>query len=208
MIEPLALDITALKRRSSSHTGALMNSSEDLIARARSGEHEALRLIFERYSKPVLSFIYQMVGERDLAEELTQETFVRAFGSMTRLRDDSKLTTWLFGIGKNVARESLRLRSRENPHSNESALFDSEDTRRLSPTEELLGKELNRATRRALQLLDPDHRLVFVLKVYQQCRYDEIAEITGFSLSKVKTDLHRARVELRRRLRPFLENQG
>jgi RNA polymerase sigma-70 factor (ECF subfamily) len=206
MIEPLALDITGRKRRSSSHTGALMNSSEDLIARARSGEHEAFRLIFERYAKPVLSFIHEMVGERDLAEELTQETFVRAFNNLGKLRDDSKLATWLFGIGKNVARESLRSRLRETLHSNErNAALESEDMNQISPSEELLGKELDYAIRRALHMLDADHRLVFVLKVYQQCRYDEIAEITGFSVGKVKTDLHRARVELRRRLRPFLE---
>lgn len=183
-----------------------MNSSEDLIARARSGEHEAFRLIFERYAKPVLSFIHDMVGERDLAEELTQETFVRAFNNLGKLRDDRKLATWLFGIGKNVARESLRSRLRETPHGNErNAALESDNTNQVSPSEELLGKELDYAIRRALHMLDADHRLVFVLKVYQQCRYDEIAEITGFSVGKVKTDLHRARVELRRRLRPFLE---
>lgn len=202
MIEPLALDIAGLKRRAASHTGALMNSSEDLITRARAGEHEAFRLIFERYAKPVLSFIYDMVGERDLAEELTQETFVRAYKHLDRIRDDTKLSAWLFGIGKNVAREALRSKRR----THEDVLTDkSEDSNQISPSEELFGKELNSAIHDALKLLDDDHRLVFVLKVFQQCRYEEIADITGFSIAKIKTDLHRARVEMRRRIRPFLE---
>jgi len=203
MIEPLALDMAGLKRREGSHTGALMNSSEDLITRARAGEHEAFRLIFERYAKPVLSFIYDMVGERDLAEELTQETFVRAYNHLDRIRDDTKLSTWLFGIGKNVAREALRSKRRIH----EGVInCESEDSNQISPSEELFGKELNTAIYDALNLLDDDRRLVFVLKVFQQCRYEEIAQITGFSLAKIKTDLHRARVELRRRIRPFLEN--
>ncbi|HKZ01444.1 MAG TPA: sigma-70 family RNA polymerase sigma factor [Pyrinomonadaceae bacterium] len=208
MIEPVAWEITGLKRRSNSHTGALMNSSEDLITRARAGEQDAFRLIFERYAKPVLSFIYEMVGERDLAEELAQETFVRAFKNLGRLRDDTKLATWLFGIGKNVARESLRSKRKEKQSHCEldAAVLESETNSRVSPSEDLFGRELDTAIRKALDTLDDDRRLVFILKVYQQCRYDEIAEITGFSVGKVKTDLHRARVELRRRLSPFLES--
>lgn len=207
MLEPLALEMTELERRSSSHTGTLMNSSEDLIARARSGEHEAFRLIFERYAKPILGFIHDMVGDRELAEELTQETFVRAFKNLDKLRDDSKLATWLFGISKNVARESFRFRVREIPCSDQkNAALENENIKQISPAEELFGKEVNTAIRRALKALDPDRRLVFILKVYQQYRYEEISEITGFSVSKVKTDLHRARVELRRRLRPFMES--
>lgn len=202
MIEPLALDMAGLKRRAGSHTGALMNSSEDLIERAHTGDHEAFRLIFERYAKPVLSFIYDIVGNRDLAEELTQETFVRAYNNLGRIRDDTKLGTWLFGIGKNVAREALRSKR----HVTEDVLIcETRDSKEISPPEKLLRKELNTAIQEALKLLDDDHRLVFVLKVFQQCRYDEICEITGFSLGKIKTDLHRARLELRRRIRPFLE---
>jgi len=202
MIEPLALDMAGLKRRARSHTVALMNSSEDLIARARTGDHEAFRLIFERYAKPILSFIYDTVGERDLAEELTQETFVRAYNNLDRIRDDTKLSTWLFGIGKNVTREALR--SKHQAHE-DILSCETKHSEQVSPPEQLLGKELNMAIHEALKLLDDDRRVGFVLKVFQQCSYDEICEITGFSLAKIKTDLHRARVEVRRRIRPFLE---
>ena len=184
-----------------------MNGSEDLIARARTGDQEAFRLIFERYSRPVLGFIYQMVSQREIAEELTQETFVRAYHNLRSLRDDSKFSTWLFGIGRNVARESLRSKQQDNqncPHDIDS-IRPQQPARIDSPMEQLLGKELNIAMETALQALDEEKRIVFFLKVLHQRTYLEIAEITGFSLGKVKTELHRARLEMRRRLRLYLE---
>ena len=104
------LEAISLVGQPSGRAGALMNSSEELISRARRGDDEAFRLIFERYGRPIISFIYDMVGQRDLAEELTQETFVRAYKNIGGLRDETKLSTWLFGIAKNVARESIRSR--------------------------------------------------------------------------------------------------
>src|SRR2546427_10179048 len=115
-MKQLAADELSLEGRPEAFAGALMNSSADLVAHARQGDHEAFRLIFERYSRPVISFIYDLVSDRSLAEELTQETFVRAFRSLHTLRQETKLSTWLFGIAKNVAREALRVRVRDSRH--------------------------------------------------------------------------------------------
>lgn len=195
----------SLVGQSSGRAGTLMNSSEELIARARRGDDEAFRLIFDRYARPIISFIYDMVGRRDLAEELTQETFVRAYKNLKALRDDAKLSTWLFGIAKNVARESLRYRHREADKVgiDDDRVIELSDGK-LPPDRELLDKELNGVIRDALGALDDDKRLVFTLKVFQQRSYEEIAEITGSSIPKLKTDLHRARAEMRRRIRPYL----
>ena len=106
----------SLEGQPEAFAGSVMNSSADLVARTREGEQDAFRLIFERYSRPVLSFIYDMIGNREAAEDLTQETFVRAYRGLANLRDDTKLSTWLFGIAKNVTRESLRSRARTNEH--------------------------------------------------------------------------------------------
>ena len=205
----LVVDLAGLERRPASHSGSLMNSSEDLISRSRAGDQEAFRLIFERYARPVLSFIYDLVGQRDLAEELTQETFVRAYKNLNSVRDETKLASWLFGIGRNVAREAIRARRRESQNVLEPDFADGrfENTTQVSPAQDLLHKELNLAMHDALALLDEDRRVVFVLKVFRQCSYQEIVEVTGFTLAKVKTDLHRARVEVRRRMGPFLETE-
>ena len=161
------------------------------------------------YSRPLLGFIYDLVSQRDLAEELTQETFVRAYRNLKELRDDARFSTWLFGIGRNVAREALRLRRRDNKNlvNNEEFVQEHEDTRNASPADQVLEKELNLTIETALRALDDDKRVVFALNTFHQRSYHEIAEITGFSLAKVKTDLHRARVEMRRRIRPYLETR-
>jgi RNA polymerase sigma-70 factor (ECF subfamily) len=205
----LVVDLAALERRPASRSVSLMNSSEDLITRSRAGDQEAFRLIFERFSRPVLGFIYDLVGQRDLAEELTQETFVRAYKSLDSIRDEAKLNSWLFGIGRNVAREAIRARRRESQNVLDVDFSEGQfdRTTQASPAQDLLHKELNLAMHNALASLDEDRRVVFVLKVFRQCSYQEIVEITGFTLAKVKTDLHRARVEVRRRMGPFLETE-
>jgi RNA polymerase sigma-70 factor (ECF subfamily) len=183
----------------------LMNSPEQLIAAARRGDHEAFRHLFDRWARPVVSFVYDMVGDRALAEDLTQETFVRAYKYLRALRDETKFSTWLFSIAKNVAREHLRSahsRSKKVDLDDETVLELRDE--RPTPAGALLDKELNGVVRHALGALDEDKRLVFTLKIFQQRSYEEIAEITGFSVPKVKTDLHRARTEMRRRMSPYL----
>ena len=204
-MKQLAADELSLEGWSGAFAGTLMNSSADLVAHARLGDHEAFRLIFERYSRPIISFIYDMVSDRELAEELTQETFIRAYRNLRTMREETKLSTWLFGIARNVALESLRTRRHDSHH------VDLEDRSVLGlsgsgpePVDQFLNKELSGVIEHALAALDENKRLVFTLKVFQERTYEEIAEITGFSIPKLKTDLHRARSEMRRRIRPYL----
>jgi RNA polymerase sigma-70 factor (ECF subfamily) len=204
-MKPQMVRAVTLVGQSSGRPGTVMDSSEALTTRARSGDQEAFRQIFDRYARPIISFVYEMVGQRDLAEELAQETFVRAYKSLGGLKDETKLSTWLFGIAKNVARESLRTRIRDERRveMDDGRVTELSDSR-LPPDRELLDRELNRVIQSALGELDEDKRLVFTLRVFQQRSYEEIAEITGFSVAKLKTDLHRARVEMRRRIQPYL----
>lgn len=200
MVEAVGLQGQAARR-----AGAAMNSSSEVAQRARRGDEEAFRLIFERYARPVMSFIYDMVGQRELAEELAQETFVRAHRNLNGLRDETKLSTWLFGIAKNVARESIRARYRDE----QKVAIEEDGVLQLSdekpnPDNVLLNKELNTVIREALGRLDDDKRVVFSLRVFHQYSYEEIADVTGFSLAKLKTDLHRARAEMRKRIGPYL----
>lgn len=200
----LTVDELSLEAQPGAFAGTLMNSSADLVTRVCQGDSEAFRLIFDRYSRPVISFIFDMVNDRALAEELAQETFVRAYRSMATMRAETKLSTWLFGIARNVAREALRARARAGTHVDleDKSVLDLSDNNPV-PVEGLLSKELNELVRRALAALDEDKRLVFTLKVFYQCSYDEIAAITGFSLAKLKTDLHRARAEMRKKISPY-----
>ena len=187
----------------------LKENSEDLPARVRAGEEIAFALMFEEYHRFILRFIYGMVGEHELAEELTQETFMGAYRNRHLLRGDAKLSTWLCGIAKNVVGKSFRSRSQEPPRAeiDRESLMDIRETSPL-PDTQLLSEEFSRVIRKALLQLDEDWRAVFVLKVFQQLSYEEISEITGSSIPKLKTDLHRAKAQVRRRIRPYLEVQN
>jgi RNA polymerase sigma-70 factor, ECF subfamily len=204
MMKRLTVDELNFEGQPGAFAGTLMNSSADLVTRVCQGDSDAFRLVFERYSRPVISFIFDMVNDRGLAEELTQETFVRAYRAIRTMRKDTKLSTWLFGIARNVARESIRARIRANRQVDlaDKSVMDLSDNKPV-PVDGLLSKELNELIRRSLAALDEDKRLVFTLKVLHQCSYEEMAAITGFSIAKLKTDLHRARAEMRRRISPY-----
>src|ERR1700749_542186 len=141
----LTVNTMSLERgQPGARAGTLMNSTEELVARVRRGDEEAFRLIFDRYSRPVLSFIYDMVGDRAQAEDLAQETFVRAFRGLASLREETKLSRWLFAIAKTVPRGQLRTGRAEagNPG------IDGEDAFELhghspTPAGQLLDKEFN-----------------------------------------------------------------
>jgi RNA polymerase sigma-70 factor (ECF subfamily) len=196
----------AMSDRLSEYSGTPLSDAEGLLARVRGGDDEAFRLIFERHQRVIMRFIYGMVGRRALAEELTQETFMAAYRTIATLRDDAKLSTWLYGIARNVARKSFYARRGERGQAGlEDALAVEARDAGGAPDEQVLGKELNRAIVEALGRLDEDKRLVFTLKILQQFSYEEIAEISGHSVPKLKTDLHRARLEMRRMLRPYVE---
>ena len=87
-------------------------------------------------------------------------------------------------------------------------ITNANDERSYAPDEQLLDKELQRVVHDALGALDEDKRLVFTLKVLQGRSYEEIMEVTGSSLPKLKTDLHRAKLEMRRLIRPVIESSG
>lgn len=196
----MKLSIRTIGRRETSAV-----SMEAAAERVLAGDPDAFRHIFDRYSRPITSFIFDIVGRRDLAEELAQETFVRAYRGLGSLRDGTKLSTWLFGIAKFTAWEAIRSeRRRGSVGIDEVAEMPSVDEA-ARPEEQLLGRELNSVIQDALASLDDDKRAVFSLRIFQQKSYDEIVGITGFSLAKVKTDLHRARSEMRRRVGPYVE---
>jgi RNA polymerase sigma-70 factor, ECF subfamily len=185
--------------RAETHT----NTAEGLLVRAQRGDEDAFRLICEQYTRPLMSFIYKMVSDRAQAQELTQETFVRAYKHIGRLHDEAKLSSWLFGIARNVVRESLRENQRVASNVDLDAAADPADAGPL-PDAQLWNKELRQAITKALATLPEERRLIFTLKVLQRRSYEEISEITGYSIIKLKTDVHRARAQMRRRLRNHL----
>src|SRR5262245_46720175 len=179
-----------------------------VVTRAKGGDEDAFHLIFNRYGRPVLSFINNLVQNRELAEELAQETFVRAYRNLGGLKDEGRLSTWLFGIARNVVRETMRQSRKDEKRV---GLDDLEslglESKEILPEGAMLDRELTEAIQNALLALDEDKRIVFSLKIFHEKSYEEIREITGYSIGKLKTDLHRARLEMRKRIAPYLNPQ-
>jgi RNA polymerase sigma-70 factor, ECF subfamily len=188
------------------HAGVWMDSSEELIAGVRRGDENAFQLIFEQHHRFVFRFLYGMVGDRRLAEELMQETFMQAYKNIGTVRQEAKLLSWLCGIARHVALHSLRSRPRKNQWIgiDDQEVAELKDAQ-LTPETRMLNTELKTVIDDALAALDEDKRGVFILKVLQQMSYEEIAEVTGSSIPKLKTDLHRAKAQMRRLIRPYLE---
>jgi len=178
-----------------------------VVARARGGDEDAFHMIFNRYGRPVLSFIQHHVRSRELAEELMQESFVRAYRNLGSLRDDQRLSTWLFGIARNVVRESARSARRDERNV---ALDEPEslelESKTVLPEGAVLQGEMRDQIQSALLSLDEDKRTVFSLKIFHEKSYEEISEITGHSIGKLKTDLHRARAEMRKKIGHYLQS--
>lgn len=192
--------------RKRSGSGAVTDS--EVGERLSNPEPEEFEAIFHRYGKPILSFICSLIGDRANAEELTQETFIRAFCGFHTRQEKARISSWLFGIAHNVVREAIREKYR-NPHPvglDEPVLQDLRDLRQL-PDQRAISRDMLRKIQKALASLTEDHRIVFVLKMVYRFQYEEISSITGASVGKLKTDLLRARHEMRRRLVPYYGDQ-
>ncbi len=176
-----------------------------VLDRARAGDPEAFRDIFQRFGRPILAFIFHFLGDRARSEELTQETFLRAHRGLAQMPVGIKLSTWLFGIARNVAREAIRdQRRRRREVGLDDIAFLAVHDEKAGPDENFMSEELQRIIRRALISLSEDQRLVFVLKLFSKMRYEEISLITGSSIGKLKTDLHRARQQMREQLQSYM----
>jgi RNA polymerase sigma-70 factor (ECF subfamily) len=182
----------------------------DVVALALEGRDAAHRELITRYERPVFSLVFRMVRNRELAEDLTQDTFVKVLSHLDRYRSDFKFSSWLFKIANNVAIDHLRRRQLDtisidgSPHATtsdavESTRFDLADDSE-NALDELEAKELGSAIERAISSLRPEYRSCIMLRHVEGRSYEEIASTLDLPLGTVKTYIHRARHELRRAL--------
>lgn len=165
--------------------------------------NERLRQLYVEHGAVVYRFLFAMLGRSDAAGELTQETFFRALKVIETFEARSSPATWLCGIARNVALNHLRSERRFS----DAAPDELPERQASSPATDqpLLDGELREAIRRALLELDREKRVAFTLKVLEQKSYEEIAAITGSAIAKLKTDVHRARLQLRGALAGYWE---
>ncbi len=157
----------------------------------------AFQDVVERHEGVVRGFLRRRLGNPALADEATQETFVRAYTRQDTLRDPTKTSAWLLGIARRVSAEARRGHLRALPVAE---LSDDALGLAPSPEAELLERERCGALARAVEELRPDRREALLLRVDDELGYDDIAARLGWTLAKVKNEIHRARRELERAL--------
>jgi RNA polymerase sigma-70 factor (ECF subfamily) len=182
-------------------------SDQAVVALAKEGRESAYRELLARYERPVFSLLFRMVRDRELAEDLSQETFIKVLNNIDRYSTDFKFSSWLFKIANNVAIDHLRKRHIETVSIDGAPDATTPDQAKAtalaivspgeSPLEELESKELGSSIEKAIGRLRPEYRSCILLRHVEAYSYEEISEIVGLPLGTVKTYIHRARQELR-----------
>ena len=186
----------------------------EVLRRAQRGDERAFAQILRAYETTIFNYVYRIVGDRALAEDLTQEVFVRVFQALPRFSLRCKFTTWLFQVTKNRVLDELRARERR-PQS----VLAIEDAPRLEvvdpPVERL---ETIDAVWRAVRELNPDLKMALLLRDIAGMPYNEIADSLEITLATVKWRIFKAREEVQQALAregivadapaPILQAQG
>jgi len=185
-------------------------SDQDVVLEARAGRQAAYRELVRRYERPIFSLIYRMVRNREQAEDLSQETFVKALNAIESYRPEYKFSSWIFKIANNVSIDHLRRRELDtlsldgSPHALTPEAIQASalqlGDRQETALEELEAKELGGEIERAIATLRPEYRSCILLRHVEGRPYEEIATMLDLPLGTVKTYIHRARSELRQAL--------
>lgn len=181
-----------------------------LVRKLRERDEKAFREMVEQYGDRVYNLTYRMLGNREEAEDLSQEVFITVFKSIDSFRGDAKLSTWLYRIAANHCKNRIKYLSRR--HDRDQSEYDEELMRDEAagaatapnpsprPDMQLEGVELEQIMQRCIASLDEEHRLLIVLRDVEELSYEEICVITGLPTGTVKSRLHRARMALRKKM--------
>lgn len=183
---------------------AIRSIEDPLLLRAQDGDSAAFRALFLRHSPGVRRYLGDLLREDAAADDATQETFLRAFDSLRTLRDATRLSSWLFGIARNVFLEHCRahkdLARRLAEQSEDREPVDEAPT----PDAVLLLSEADRVLSEALSHVGEPRKSALLLRLDHGLSYEDIAEVMGWSVSKVKNEIHRGRLQLRSQLLRYL----
>lgn len=188
-------------------------TDQEVVALARAGKEAAYRELLRRYERPVFSLIYRMVRDRELAEDLAQESFVKVLNALDSYQPEYKFSSWIFKIANNAAIDHLRRREivtlsldgapgARTADEVEATALQAVD-RSESALDELEAKELGTSIEQAIARLRPEYRACILLRHVEGRAYEEIAAMLDLPLGTVKTHIHRARHELREYLGPL-----
>ncbi len=176
-------------------------ADSDLVARAITGREESFEELVRRYQRPIAGYVYRMVGDYDAALDLTQEVFIKVYGSLTRYKSEFKFSTWIYKIAHNAAIDHLRrntTRDQSLTNESEGVQYDLPiKSSKPTPEEESEKRERRTEIEAVVSQLPHAYKNLILLRHSHDLSYDEIAEVTGLPLGTVKNRLFRAREMMR-----------
>ncbi len=189
-------------------------TDEQLMLRVQEGQTASFDLLVERYKARLFNYLLRLVGNRDEAEEIAQEAFVKAYIHAGKYKTIAKFSTWLYTIATNLVRNRMRSRSRapqmfslwskRGSDGDEEKPIDIVDPDR-TPEDKINDTELGEIINRAIEQIPEKYRTSFVLREINQLSYEEIAAVTGLKLGTVRSRINRARNCFRQIIEPILE---
>ena len=188
---------------------------EDLIAHVQQGNKRAYDELAKRYKGRLFSFILRMVADPTEAEELAQDTLIRAYIHADKYREIARFSTWLFTIATNLVRNRMRKKKRTPymltldpaPADDDDIPLDPPDPV-ADPTRNLEGKELGELIAEATRKIPEKYRIPFLLREVEELSYEEIQQVTGLKLGTVRSRINRARNRFRANIKPLLRKES
>lgn len=166
------------------------------MERAQRGSRRAFGKLMELYQKPIYNLCYRLTGTREEAEDLTQETFLRAFERLDTFREGARFLPWIYTIGLNLTRNHLSRRSL-HPAARDNGFLERQGNREPGPQEILLEKEGGERLGRALMELPVEIREAVWLRYGEELGYDEVSDILSISSAAARMRVHRGLKRLR-----------
>jgi len=174
-----------------------MSEQEEVwIREAQAGNKQAFSRLVEAYQRPVYNLTYRMLGSPEEAEDAAQETFLRAYSRLDQYDVNHKFSTWIFSIANHHCIDRLRKRRAKYVSIDENPVLQNLEHEAPQPEEDLLSQEVAAELQKLLGKLDPDYRTPLILRYWEDCSYEEIAETMGLTVSAVKSRLFRARKQV------------
>lgn len=177
------------------------------IEQVLGGNTEAFSFLVEKYQDMIYGLSLKMLRNAEDAEELAQDTFVKAFRSLSSYKGTSKFSTWLYRIAYNTAISAMRKRKFELLSLDEQRISDQDEMKIQQQIGQIRKEELSSYLQKAIESLPADDQVLVTLFYYEEQSIDEIVQITGLTESNVKVKIHRARKKMHILLKDLLQEE-
>ena len=208
-----ALDRSSIAEMAEPSEARIIDFDAQLMLRFQNGDTSAFNTLFEKHMRRIIQYVYRFVRNREVAEELAQEVFLKVYENASGYRPKAKFLSWLYTIATNICLNEVRKpQFRASHQSLDDPVIGSAGTDSArheiasgnGPDLELERLEMERVIKRALVQIPEKQRIAFILNKYQELSYAEVADVLKMSEKAVKSLIHRAKEALAERLEPLM----